>query len=297
MVVGEGIARELSRDRTAAAIQDARNAQRLDVGDVFTLAGRQWLVAGVMKSAGSTFDSEVWAKRSIIGPMFGKDTYTSLVLRATDGSAAERLKDFLNLEYKKAAVQALLEEEYFANLSQTNRQFLVSVIFVVFWLAVGGACGLMNTMFAAVSQRKRDIGVLRLLGFARWQILASLLIEALLLGLVGGLLGCGLGSLCDGVKASSIVSSGQGGVGKSVLARLLAQYHIDRGLPFSAFDSDRSHGALLRFYGEFSQPLVLDDFESAACVEPEMPAAHHRAGRVGPRRTDLEAVIEAVEAP
>ena len=127
------------------------------------------------------------------------------------------MKDYLNLEYKKAAVQALLEEEYFASLSQTNKQFLVSVIFVVFWLAVGGACGLMNTMFAAISQRKRDIGVLRLLGFARWQILASLLIESLVMGLLGGLLGCGLGSLCNGVKASSIVSSGQGGVGKFVV--------------------------------------------------------------------------------
>ena len=59
------------------------------------------------------------------------------------------------------------------------------------------------------------------------------------------------------------VGGEKGGVGKSVLARLLAQYHIDRGLPFSAFDSDRSHGALLRFYGDFSHPLVLEDFTSA----------------------------------
>jgi len=217
VVLGEGIARELGRDRNAETMQTARSRERLEVGDVFVLGERQWLVVGVMQSSGSTFDSEVWAKRAIIGPMFGKETYTSLVLRAQDAAAARALKDYLNLEYKKAAVQALLEEEYFANLSQTNKQFLISVIFVVFWLAVGGACGLMNTMFAAVSQRKRDIGVLRLLGFARWQILASLLIEALLLGLVGGLLGCGLGSLCDGVKASSIVSSGQGGPGKFVV--------------------------------------------------------------------------------
>jgi hypothetical protein len=55
----------------------------------------------------------------------------------------------------------------------------------------------------------------------------------------------------------------KGGVGKSVLARLLAQYHIDRALPFTAFDSDRSHGALLRFYGDYSQAMNLDDFESA----------------------------------
>jgi hypothetical protein len=59
------------------------------------------------------------------------------------------------------------------------------------------------------------------------------------------------------------VGGEKGGVGKSVLARLLAQYHIDQRLPFTAFDTDRSHGALLRFYADFSQPMILDDFESA----------------------------------
>ncbi|MBK1723866.1 mobilization protein [Thiocystis violacea] len=55
----------------------------------------------------------------------------------------------------------------------------------------------------------------------------------------------------------------KGGVGKSVLARLLAQYHIDKALAFTAFDTDRSHGTLLRFYGDFSQPIALDDAQSA----------------------------------
>lgn len=55
----------------------------------------------------------------------------------------------------------------------------------------------------------------------------------------------------------------KGGVGKSVVARLLAQCHVDRGLPFRVFDADRSHGAMLRFYREFSTPIVLDDFSSA----------------------------------
>jgi hypothetical protein len=59
------------------------------------------------------------------------------------------------------------------------------------------------------------------------------------------------------------VGGEKGGVGKSVLARLLAQYHIDRELPFTAFDTDRSHGALLRFYGGYSRPIMLDEFESA----------------------------------
>lgn len=59
------------------------------------------------------------------------------------------------------------------------------------------------------------------------------------------------------------VGGEKGGVGKSVLARLLAQYYIDRDLPFSAFDGDLSHGALVRHYGEFSSPVDISRFESA----------------------------------
>lgn len=59
------------------------------------------------------------------------------------------------------------------------------------------------------------------------------------------------------------VGGEKGGVGKSVLARLLAQYHIDQQRPFAAFDTDRSHGALLRFYASYSRPIALDEFESA----------------------------------
>jgi hypothetical protein len=54
----------------------------------------------------------------------------------------------------------------------------------------------------------------------------------------------------------------KGGVGKSLVSRLLAQYFIDRGLPFRAFDTDRSHGALLRFYGDYAAPLVIDQPDS-----------------------------------
>jgi hypothetical protein len=67
----------------------------------------------------------------------------------------------------------------------------------------------------------------------------------------------------------------KGGVGKSLLARVLAQHFIDRGLPFVGFDTDRSHGALLRFYGDYAAPATLDAHDSldrvveAAAAEPE----------------------------
>jgi ABC-type antimicrobial peptide transport system permease subunit len=74
----------------------------------------------------------------------------------------------------------------------------------------------MNAMFAAISQRTKDIGVLRILGFARWQVLLSFLIESLFIALVGGGLGVLIGSFADGMTMTSVVSGGQGG-GKSVV--------------------------------------------------------------------------------
>ncbi|ESQ08976.1 MAG: hypothetical protein N838_21215 [Thiohalocapsa sp. PB-PSB1] len=65
------------------------------------------------------------------------------------------------------------------------------------------------------------------------------------------------------MSSIQFVGGEKGGVGKSVLARLLAQYHIDRDLPFRAFDSDRSHGAMLRFYGDYSAPVTMDIFDNA----------------------------------
>jgi hypothetical protein len=54
----------------------------------------------------------------------------------------------------------------------------------------------------------------------------------------------------------------KGGVGKSVVARVLAQYFIDRGLDFQGFDTDRSHGSLLRFYKDYASPVIMDRYES-----------------------------------
>lgn len=71
-----------------------------------------------------------------------------------------------------------------------------------------------------------------------------------------------------------LIGGEKGGVGKSVVARLLAQYLIDHQLPFFGFDTDRSHGSLLRFYKDYASAVHVDRFESldaiveAATVEP-----------------------------
>jgi hypothetical protein len=59
-----------------------------------------------------------------------------------------------------------------------------------------------------------------------------------------------------------LIGGEKGGVGKSLISRLLAQYMIDQSIPFIGFDSDRSHGALLRFYSGYASPLLIDSYES-----------------------------------
>jgi hypothetical protein len=59
-----------------------------------------------------------------------------------------------------------------------------------------------------------------------------------------------------------LIGGEKGGVGKSVVARLMAQYMIDHDIPFIGFDTDRSHGSLLRFYADFASPTIIDDYQS-----------------------------------
>jgi len=238
VVIGEGLAKELGSDRSNAEINAARNPDRLDVGDSFPLGSRIAIVKGIMKSAGTTYGSEIWAKRSVVAPLFGKNAYTSIVLQAdteresdrqvsdspqvrqeTQAGAASKLADFFNNEYAKTPLQAQVETDYYKNLSDTNAQFLYAITFVAAVMAIGGAFGVMNTMFAAVSQRIKDIGVLRLIGFPRRQILVSFLLESLVLAFAGGCLGCFLGSFANGWTANSIVS-GQAG-GKLIILKLI----------------------------------------------------------------------------
>lgn len=219
VVLGEAVARELGRDRTPEERAKAKNPDRLDVGDTIRLADRTFIVAGVMKSSGSTFDSEVWGKRSVLGKKFGKETYTTLQLRAKSAKDAAQLTELLS-NYTKAALNAQLETKYFASLNATNVQFTIAILFVTVFIAIGGVFGVMNTMYAAISQRIKDIGVLRLVGFSRAHILISFLLESLLIAMIGGAVGCAIGALADGVTASSVLSSGAGGGFKTVSLRL-----------------------------------------------------------------------------
>ncbi|HEV3236307.1 MAG TPA: ABC transporter permease, partial [Gemmataceae bacterium] len=140
-VLGEGVARILGQDR---------HKEQLEIDDEFELGPRKWIVTGIMKSAGSSFGSEMWAKRSIVGPMFGKEQLTCIVVSTQHGETAQTVAEDLRTNYKPA-VRAEPETEYYSKLSETNKQFSGAIYFITIIMAIGGVFGVMNTMFAAIS--------------------------------------------------------------------------------------------------------------------------------------------------
>jgi hypothetical protein len=210
-VLGEGTAKAMG--------PDMGKKDGLEVGDVFELGPKKWKVVGILKAAGTIFGSEVWAKRSYVGELYGKpSTISSITIRTQSAEAAEKLAADLK-NFKKAKLNPQTEIDYYSQ----QRTFLLiirtAIIVLVVFMAFGGIFGVMNTMFAAISQRTKDIGVLRIVGYARWQVLVSFLLESLLIALVGGLVGCALGMLSNGLSATSVVGGGQG-FGKTVVLRL-----------------------------------------------------------------------------
>ena len=178
-VIGEGLARDIGQEQ---------GKESLELGDVLTIGPRRWVIVGLVRGAQTTFGSEIWAKRQKVAEIFNKENvYTSIVLRAKSPAVAEELAERLSRDFKKSAVSAMTEPEYFTKMGEANQQLLGSIYLVAGIMALGGVFGVMNTMFAAIRQRSTDIGVLRILGFARWQVLVSFLLESLVIAALGGL--------------------------------------------------------------------------------------------------------------
>ncbi|MEO2089090.1 MAG: ABC transporter permease, partial [Gemmataceae bacterium] len=210
-VLGEGVAGVLGEDA---------GKRRLEPGDEFVLGDEKtmrWVVTGVMKSEGKTFGSEVWVRRfNRITKPFGKENYTTLVLRTEQDTieASRAMAYHLGARYTQQKLKAFAEPEYYAELTKTNNFFLTAVVIVAVVMAIGGVFGMMTTMFASIAQRIRDIGVLRLLGFKRWQVTISFLIESLTIATLGGAAGCLLAwFFADGKSSTSTLSGGGGGPG------------------------------------------------------------------------------------
>ena len=147
-----------------------------------------WTVVGVMDAGGSAVDSEIFADGNQIASDFNRpDTYSSALLQASDEVTADALRKSLE-DDRRLNVTVLSEKEYYEKQTVSSRPIAFLGYFVCIIMAVGSAFAAMNTMYASVARRAKEVGTLRVLGFRRGSILLSFLVESLLLSLIGGLI-------------------------------------------------------------------------------------------------------------
>lgn len=163
----------------------------VDLGQSFELRkNRNLKVVGIFEAAGASYESEVWADVEAVRGAFGREGIVQSVrARLVSEASFESLKRSLEGN-RQLGVSVERERKYYEDQSQGTSKFLTAMGSAVsFFFAIGAMIGAMITMYSAVANRKREIGVLRALGFSKLSIMSSFLIESMLLALIGGALG------------------------------------------------------------------------------------------------------------
>ncbi|HTV17360.1 MAG TPA: ABC transporter permease [Polyangiaceae bacterium] len=169
------------------------------LGGRMTFADHDWTVVGIADHGGTAHDSEIWGDIEVMAPTF-KRGYCSATLRLSDRSELDGLAAALASNPDTSAYVARREVDYWRSLSEQSVNFvrlLGAAVVVVF--SFGAILGALNTMYAQVTARTRELGTLRAIGFKPRAILVSLVLESVLLSLAAGVLGVLGASLLENV--------------------------------------------------------------------------------------------------
>ncbi len=186
-----------------AARNVAAGFQGVQLGGVLRFGGRDWTVVGLFEAGGSGFDSEIWADAEQLMAAFRRQAWSSVIVKLADPAAFEGLRALIDTD-PRLTLEAKREERFYAEQSEALANFiriLGTALAVIF--SIGALVGATITMFGAVAARTGEIGTLRALGFRRGAVLGAFLGEALLLALLGGVIGLAAASLMQVVGVST----------------------------------------------------------------------------------------------
>jgi putative ABC transport system permease protein len=187
------IAGRLFQPGMTEAVVSKRIAERfqgLDIGDKFRIQTTDYTVVGLFDSAGKAFESEIWVDvNSLQSTMKRPDSYSSVILRAKDQNAltalTKRITDDPKLHLKAVSERVFYEDQQ----GVASGALKGLAVFISFIMAIGAGFAGMNTMYAAVARRTKEIGTLRVLGFSRLSILIAFLLESIAIALIGAAIG------------------------------------------------------------------------------------------------------------
>lgn len=165
--------------------------ENTDLGGQPTLRkGRNVEIVGVFSSGGSSYESELWADLESVRTALGRENNVSSVRVRLESPAVFEGFSAAVEQDKRLGLNATREPDFYEAQSENTSMFITTMgTLIAFFFAVGAMIGAMITMYGAVAQRSREIGVLRALGFSRRAILFSFLLESVTLALIGGAIG------------------------------------------------------------------------------------------------------------
>jgi putative ABC transport system permease protein len=191
--VGEAIVSQKVADRFSGA----------GLGDALQLGRRSLTVVGIFDAGGTAFDSEIWSHVNDVADAFDRGGYSSVMVRAENAATRDQLAARIDAE-QRLKLEAKPEIKYYEEQTSTSGPIRGLGVFVAIIMGIGACFGGMNTMYAAVAYRTREIGTLRALGFSKLSILTSFVIESMILALIGGVVGCLLALPVNGIATGTM---------------------------------------------------------------------------------------------
>jgi putative ABC transport system permease protein len=167
----------------------ARRFANFGIGQRFKTSGHELTVVGWMDGGNSAFDSEIWMDTDESRSLFNRENYSSVLVRVTGPQEAAQLITRIESD-KRLPLRADLEVKYYSEQTRTALPIKIMGNFLATAMSIGAVFAAMNTMYASVGARTREIGTLRVLGYRRRTILAGFIIEGAILAAAGGVLGC-----------------------------------------------------------------------------------------------------------
>jgi putative ABC transport system permease protein len=181
----------------------ARRFAHFQGGDTFRTGGTTLTVVGEFDGGNSAFDSEMWMDADEARSLFDRQQYSSLLVRAASPEAGQEIIARIEAD-KRLPLLAGPEVKYYADQTATALPIKILGNFLATAMSIGAVFAAMNTMYASVGSRTREIGTLRVLGFRRRTILAGFIVEGAFLAAIGGVLGCLLALPLHGVSTGTM---------------------------------------------------------------------------------------------
>jgi putative ABC transport system permease protein len=185
----------------------AQQFEGLTVGSRIAFRDSDWSVVGVFTSNGDVHESEIWADAEVAMSAFRRQGFQSMTATLADSSdAGLAALEATIARDPRLSINTLREPEYYAKQARTLGTLINVLGYTVsVFMAIGATFGALNCMYSAIASRQTEIATLRAIGFGGAPVVVSVMIEALLLALVGGVIGGALAYIyCDGATLSTL---------------------------------------------------------------------------------------------